>query len=364
MLPHLDANAGVSTSGTVGVANSGGNSVSTGLGASVLFFDFGRTPLQYRSSGKALDAARYDRQETAQSINLNARSAYFSYLLALQVLAVNEDALKQAQIHYNQAKTLFDVGKQAEIALTKANVDIANAQVNVIHARNALSLSRVQLETTAGTQIRDPLELTDSLGGGEDSIGLNDALTQAMAERPELLSARARLDIVKLQYRLARLSFLPSASASAGYSWRASDPSGLSAPDWSKPGWNLGAGISVPLYQGGATYASLLQAGASERQSQASLDATTQNITMQVQQQYLQEADARQRIAATAVLVEQADQGLRMSQERYHEGLANSVEITDAEQTLAAARTSHIQAQFDYRMAHANLLLAIGALHD
>lgn len=370
LLPHIGASAGISRSGNNGSSardsssRSAGNTSSAGIDGQVLVFDFGKTPFQYKASGKTLDATKLDLQSTLQKTVLDARSAYFNYLLSEQLLTVNVDALKQAQAHYNQAKTLYEVGKQAQIAVTKANVDVANAQVNVIHARNTLKLARVQLETTAGISINDPLVLTDSLGGQEASIAMNDALTLALQKRPELLASKLRLEAARFQYKSARAAYMPSVNAAAGYDWRNSSTSTLPAPDWDNPGWNIGASLSIPLFQGGAVHAGVLQADAALKQSEASLEATTLKVTQEVQQDFLQEIEALERISATAVLEAQAAESMRMSQERYRTGVATSLEITDAEITLSNARISHVQAHFDYRVAHAKLLLSIGALHE
>jgi outer membrane protein len=373
LLPHINGSASLSRSGSGGSSsgaqnsrNSGSavNTSSVGVGGQMLLFDFGKTVNQYKSSDKILDAAKYDLQSTLQTTVLNARTAYFNYLLSEQILTVNEDALKQALAHYDQAKILFEVGKQARIAVTKAAVDVANAQVTMIHARNTLKLARVQLETAAGVQLTEPLVLTDSLGRAEDSITMNDALNLALQKRPEVLSSRARLDAARLQFKSAEAAYFPYINASAGYDWQNASASSLPAPNWNSPGWNIGASLSLPLYQGGAVHAGVRQADAAQKQAMASLEATALNVTQEVQQDVLLELEARERISATAVLVGQADESLRLSQERYRNGIATSLEITDAEVTLANARTSHVQAQFDYRVAHAKLLLSIGALHE
>jgi outer membrane protein len=362
LLPHVGASAGVARAGSG--STSGLNASSAGIDAQVLLWDFGKTPFQYKASGRYLDAARYDLQNTLQTTVLNARTAYLNYLLSIQLMAVSEDALKQAQAHYDQAGTLYEVGKQAQIVVTKAKVDVANAQVNLIHARNSLNLARVELETVAGIPISDPLVLTDSLGVLEDTLALSDALARAQRNRPELLASQSRLESSRLQLRSARAAYLPSVNASASYDWRNSSASTLPAPDWNNPGWSVGAALSLPLFQGGSLHAGVMQADAAVKQAEAALDVTKLSVAQEVQQNFLGEAEARERILATAVLVEQSAESLRMSQERYRTGIATPLEITDAEVTLANARSSHVQAQFDYRVAHAKLLLSIGELHE
>ena len=366
LLPQVSASGGISrtASGFSSPLTSGTSNASTaGIGAQVTVLDLGKA-YQYQAAGKSLDAANSDLQSTLQTTVLSARTAYFNFLLSEQLLAVNEDALKQAQLHYDEAKALYDVGKQAKIAVTKANVDVANAQVNAIHARNTLKLARVQLETAAGTPLQDPLVLTDSLGALEDSISLSDALARSQQKRPELLSSKTNVEAARLQLKAARAAYFPSLSASAGYDWKASSQTAIGNPDWNSPGWNFGLGLSVPLFQGGSVRAGVQQEAALMQNAEASLAAEILSVNQEVQQEYLSEMEARQRIGATVALVEQATEGLQMSQERYRAGVATSIEITDAELTLANARSSHIQAQYDYRVAHAKLLSAIGDLHE
>ena len=369
LLPSVNGNAGLSRFESSGsssrLTGPDVNSASANISGQVLLWDFGKSPLQYKASEKSVTASEFDLRESVASIILNARTAYFNYLLSTQLLIVNEDALKQAQEHYTQAQTLFNVGKQAKIAVTNASVDVANAQVNVIHARNTVKLAKVQLETVAASKISEPLMLSDSLNVLEDSIGENEAEKRALGSRSQILSVKTRLESAKLQLKAAQASFFPSLNASAGFGWDAQDNATIVGSDWNiSPNWNIGANLSIPLYEGGAISAQVAQAKAAVMQSQAQLDVVTLSVVQQVQQFYLQEFDARQRINATAVVIQQAGENLELTQERYKAGLGTSVDLTDAEQTLANARSSHVQALFDYRIAHANLLLAIGELKE
>jgi OMF family outer membrane factor len=341
------------------------NSASTGINGKILLYDFGKTPLQYKAAGKSLTAAEFNFKESIASIILNARTAYFNYLLSTQLLIVNEDALKQSGGHLRQAQTLFDVGKQAKIAVTNASVDVANAKVGVIHARNGVKLAKVQLETIAAIKLGEPVVLTDSLNCAEDSITEADAEKRALESRPEILSAKASLEAADLKLRAAKASFFPALNASCGLGWNAQDNASIVGSDWNtSPNWNIGANLSVPLYAGGAIRASVAQANAAYMQSKAQLEAMILSVAQQVQQYYLQEADAHERISATAVVIQQASENLELTQERYRAGLGTSVDLTDAQQSLANARSSHVQALYDYRVAHANLLIAIGELKE
>jgi TolC family type I secretion outer membrane protein len=379
LLPGVDASADLNRSeskgkmtlnpgtdsayGISGIASQ--NSASAGINGKVLLYDFGKTPLQYKASGKSLKAAELNFLESIATIILNAKTAYFNYLLSLQLLIVNEDALKQAGVHLTQAQTLFDVGKQAKIVVTNASVDVANAQVGVIHARNAVKLAKVQLETVAAMKIAEPIVFTDSLNVVEDSITETNVEKRALESRPEILSAKANLEAQELKLKAEKASFLPSLNANAGLGWNAQDNASITGPDWNTfPTWSIGASLSFPIYDGGAIRAAIAGAQATVMQSKAQLDALTLTVTQQVQQYYLQEVDAHERIVATGLVIVQAEENLQLTQERYKAGLGTSVDLTDAEQTLSKARSDHVQALYDYRVAYANLLLAIGDLGE
>jgi outer membrane protein TolC len=339
------------------------NSSSVGVDASALLFDFGAAPFRYKAAGKALEAAKFDSLSGTATLIVSARTAYYNYLLTQRLLVVNEDALKQANVHFNQASILFKVGKQAQIEVTKSRVDVANAEVGVIHAKNAVDLARVQMEVVAGALLPDPLTLTDSLTAVEDSVALNEAIAGALKKRPEINSLQADVAAAQLQSKAARASYLPALTAKGSASWGASDGASVAAPDFSNtPNWSIGAGLSVPIYQGGRIGASVKQADAGLMQAQAQLDALKLIVTQQVRQYFLQEKEALQRIAATRTLIEQARESLTLSQERFRAGVAFSIEITDAELTLANARASNAQAHYDYHVAHTNLLQASGDL--
>nr|MCU0608187.1 TolC family protein [Chitinispirillaceae bacterium] len=352
MLPGFSAHAGLSRSNSPSV----NNALSTGISAQTLLFDFGQTPLRVRAAGINLDAATLDRAATIQSIIVSARTAYYTYLLTRDLRAAGQNALRQAQLHLEQAKVLFEVGKQPKPVVIKAEVDVAAARIGVIRAENAHEIARMTLESVAGISLYDPLDLTDSLAGFEDTIELAVALTTANTNRSELKSAFARRDAARLLARAAKSAYFPSLNGSAGYDWSTRSTVGIAAPEWSNPGWSLGAALSIPLFDAGKTRSNVQKEQASLMQAGAELEALIRAVSLEVKQAVLQEKAAREQINATTTLIAQASESLTLSQERFRAGSAASLEIIDAELTMANAQASLLQAQFDYRVAHTNLL--------
>jgi outer membrane protein len=358
LLPHVDANAqaGYSQSQTQIPGGSTGGDYSAGLSASQLIFDFGKSWVSNSASSRLVDAARQDEKGGLQTVVLNASIAYFNYLLAQMLSTVAQEALGQATAHLEQAKVLFETGKQARFTVSKAEVDVANAAVGVITAKNGLKLAKVQMDVAAGTTLPEPVLLSDSLDVREQDMAREEAISRAMEGRPELAALRDRCEAAKLQLTSAKAALLPDLNANASSGYRRTD-----VTDWT---WNYGVGVtlSASLYEGGALVASVKSASAAYDQAKAQLDLQKQAAASEVEQYYYQKTEALERISATKKLIDQAAEGLDLSQQRFSAGAAPSLEVNDAEATLASAKSSHAQALFDYRTAHAKLVAALGGL--
>jgi outer membrane protein len=328
--------------------------LSAGVSGSLLLYDFGRTGSKIRQAGHALTATRESGRLARQEVVLTAKTAYFNALLAGKMLDVARESVRQSEEHLLQARTLFEIGKQAKYAVTKAEVDVANARVALIKAQSGIKAAKVKMESAAGVDLPEGMIFSDSLEQNESAIALEGAFASADSLRPDLRAAAARLEMARTQVRGARADYLPELNASAGYGYRSPD-----ATDWTGS-WNAGVSLSQPLYQGGAIRAKVLMAEASFAEAEATFVRTRQVAHAGIQQYLLDKQDAMERVAAAVKYIAEASEGLSMSQERYRAGAATFIEVTDAEVALVNARITHAQALYDYRVAHARLLGATG----
>jgi len=360
LLPQVDGQAQASRSASqlsppmTGTYSS--NSYSAGISGQQLLFDFGKSYYSVRASSQFVNAAQQDAKNTLQGVVLNAKTAYFNYCLSQMLYAVAQEALTQANAHLASAQALFEIGKQAKYVVTQAQVDVANATVAVITTKNGIKLAKVQMDVAAGTTLGSELSLSDSLNSLEPDIKREEALSRALDSMPQLVSLRDRLAASRLQLTSAKSALFPDLNAAAGVGLRSQD-----ASVWSQD-WNVGVNLSVPIFQGGALVAAVEAAKAAVDQASAQLDATVQSVTAEIDQHYYEKVAAAERIAATQKLITQAQEGLQLSQERFSAGAGAALEVTDAETAVANAKSSHAQALFDYRTAHAKLLAAIGSL--
>ena len=185
-------------------------------------------------------------------------------------------------------------------------------------------------------------------------------LKEALATRPEVLEADAQIAAARRGIQYARRSLLPGLSLSLGY-YNVRNSTGTARID--EP--EAGVGISLPLFDGGL-------ARAREQQARADIATATTNkrqaidqVTLDVQQAYLNLVQARDQVAVANQALAQARTGFQLARVRYNAGVARAgispqLEVSDAQAALTQAESNQVNAIYDYNQSRAQLDRAIG----
>lgn len=333
------------------------NSYATGFLIQQPIYDFGKTGERVSANRNLVDAVTFDYQSARDNVTMNVQVAYFSILQVQRVIKVNEEAIQQAEKHLLKAKAFYSVGKAPQFDVTKASVEVANANVNLIRSRNQLRVAKVQLENAMGIHPISNYVLADTFEVHPFTMDLNTAKVAAYQNRPELRSANARVEFNKSLVKAEWSQHLPSLLASGAYNWN-----GFRWPFASR--YSYGVTVSIPIFQGFSVYAKVQQAKANVEVSEANTDMMMQSVMLEVEQNYLGLKEAEERIGATLKLVEQAEENLRTAEGRYNAGVGSAIEITDAEVLRSTARITHIEALYDYNSSLIRLYRAMGTINQ
>ncbi|MEW6053934.1 MAG: TolC family protein [Nitrospirota bacterium] len=326
---------------------------STGLNLSQMIYDFGKTPTQVRIRNLTLDSSRSDLRNTSDQIILSVKKAYYGVVQAKYNVMVAEDTVKQTQQHLEQAKGFYEVGTKPKFDVTKAEVDVSNAKLNLIRNENAFKVSVVTLNNVMGVPDAPEYTLNETMTFEKYDITLEEAMKKAYENRPDLKSIVTQRKAAESAVGLAKTGYYPVLTGSAGYSW-----SGEQFP--LEHGWNAGATLSFPLFNGFLTKHQVEEARANLNILKANEELLRQIIFLEVQQAYLTLRAAEEAIPTAKLGVEQAQENLEIANGRYAAGVGNPIEVTDAEVGLANARTYYIQALYADKIAQASLVKAMG----
>ncbi len=342
-----------SSGGSFGSSNESFNQYSTGFSLNQTIYDFGKTPTQVKIQNLNLDSSRSDLRNTTDQIIFTVKQAYYGVIQAKYNMIVAEDTVKQTKQHLEQAKGFYEVGTKPKFDVTKAEVDLSTAKLNLIKNENAFRISIVTLNNVMGIPDAPEYTLDEAMPFAKYEITLEDALTKAYQNRPDFQSIIAKRQAAERSIELAKTGYYPVLSGNAGYNW-----SGEQFP--LEDGWNIGATLSFPIFSGFLTKYQVEEAKANLNVLKANEESLKQTIFLEVQEAYLTLRAAEEAIPTAKLGVEQAQENLDIANGRYAAGVGSPIEVTDAEVGLANARTSHIQALYVDKVAQASIEKAMG----
>ena len=318
-----------------------------------LLYDFGKTPSRVAGSKANYQKTTEDYANTRQQVVLNTRSAYFAYLASRRAIKVAQENVRQNQELLKQAQAFYNVGLRAKVDVTFAESNLANAETELIRAKNLAAVSRVDLMTALGLKTWPYKEVEDILEVTPKRLSLEELKTQALKQRPEVRKNFFQQEEDKANIRVARSNFLPSFQGFAAW-----------GPEGSRheleDDWWIGAAVNVPLFEGLSKYHTLRQAKAQLRSTQANSDAVALTVIKEVEQGYQDLESAWEVIKSRTKAREAAAENLRLAWGRYRAGVGSIIEVTDAQIRFAQADLEQVRALFDYRVVEARLDKAIG----
>ncbi len=331
------------------------NNYTAGIAVQQTLFDFGRTNNSVSANEQFLNASGYDLKATKENVIMNVQINYYSYLESRYIEKVNEETLMQAEEHLKIAKAFYKVGSRPQYDVTSAEVEVANANLNLIRAKNQVKITRLQLNNSMGVYIPEEYVITDSLNAVIENISLDSSKAIAVSNRSELKSSYLALSANKSLISAAWDQNLPFLSAYGNYNW-----SGFNLPLYSR--WTAGINFTLPIFQGFYVDAQVQKAEANVEQAEANVEALKQSILLDVEQNFLSLVEAENRIDAAKQLVVQAEENFNLATGRYKSGVGSATEISDAQLALSNAKTTNIQAAYDYLTALIRLKKSMGTI--
>jgi len=352
--PQVDLTSGYSRENPV--SRTDHNSVNDYSGSVTLkqnIYDFGKTSTQVDIQKLNVDSSKADMDNVTAQIILNVKQAYYGLLQAKRTRAVADETVKQFQSHLEQAKGFYEAGTKPKIDVTKAEVDLSNAKLNLIRAGNALRVTKVILDNAMGVPDAPEYMVEDNLLFQKYNVEIKDAVEKAYQNRPDFKSILAKKNAAESSLELAKKGYYPTLSGNASY-----NRSGEKFP--LGEGWEAGVTLSFPIFSGFLTKYQVEESEANLNVFKANEQLLRQNIFLEVQQAYLNLKEAEERVPAAELVVKQAQENLDLANGRYAAGIGSPIEVTDAQVGLTNAKASYIQALYDHKIALSNLEKAMG----
>jgi outer membrane protein len=333
---------------------------STRFGGTWNLFDSFATWHGINQAKQMNEASGHQLDRTDQEIVFRVVSSYYDVLLAAKELEVAEQSAKTAQSIMDRSQTRFDSGLTVESDLLTAKVRMAARQQEVIRARNNLEVARAQLNTVMGVPLDSPFQTTELLAERTLSIpAMPDLEKQALANRPDLKRIASEEAAQRQSVSIAKSSFGPRVNAFAG--WEMDNPTFVAGGGGSN--WLGGIEVQFDIFQGGAKRAELSKQRALEEKVVAMKQAAGDAVRLDVRRAYYETDASRQQIEVARAAIAQAEESLRINQDRYDSGLTTITDLLGVEDAARRSQTDYWEAVYHFQTSYANLELASGSLN-
>ncbi len=309
-------------------------------------------------------AAREDiagsRAEEISAREQNVQLVVSQYLGTLRAAA----DVTAARSRMDVAKALLDLaadlqrnGAGTRIDTARADVQYQNERQNVLVAETQLKTSAYALARLLDIDPRTPIELTDQKSFFETpAFEGNTSVDAAFANRPELQAIESRLRSLQLQRRAAADQRLPRLTITGDWAEQ-----GLS-PGSAIPTYNYQGNIDIPLFTGGRIRAQQAVADLEIRKAEQDRIDTRNLVAVQVQTAIAELESARNQVEVATHALDLAREVLGQARDRFQAGVANNIEVIQAQDDVARANDNQIQALYRYNQARADLARATGQI--
>jgi outer membrane protein TolC len=317
-------------------------------------------------SKRGVEAARFVRQvageETRRSqsdIVLRVLQTYFGVALAEKNLDVARQSVDSAEADLARAQLIYESGRSTHADVLAVRVHLAAMLEQRIRASNGVAVARAALNDALGVSLDREFDLVTPLesGAAAPESSLEEYRRLAADKRPEMRQAQIAQLLAHTQQQIAGSAYWPEVVFQGNLEADRQNFHSKGAGSWF-----AAFTLRWDLWNGGETKARLQQARFAETRADALRRHSDSAIHLEVRKAYFDLRAAAQRVEVATAAAAEAEEAHRIIQNRHQVGLTTVTELLRSETALATARTRHVAAVYDHRVAGAALEHAAGTL--
>ncbi|HUL43521.1 MAG TPA: TolC family protein [Bacteroidota bacterium] len=308
-------------------------------------------------------AGESDYKNDESDVLLNITSAYWSLYQALETKKLSDENVTRLQTYHKDTENLMKAGLSTRNDLLKIEVQLSNAQLTQIDAANDVQVAMMNLNNAIGQPIETQIQPASVPG---DTTMINDIaqysnlLAQAFSARPDMQAMQSRLEASKASVTAAQGNYFPQIFLTGDYYYNRPNARYQPTLDEFKSTWDIGVQVQFDLWNWGATSSQVDQARAALSENQILYEQMKDNVSLEVRRNLLAIRRAKEKIAVAKVGVDEAEESVRTTGDKYRSGLATSTELLDADVALLQAKINYTGALVEQELARATLKKSLG----
>jgi outer membrane protein len=312
---------------------------------------------RYQSAKDAANASRFDSLSTREQVILLVVSQYIGTIRNVANVEASQSRVELAQALYDQAADLQKEGVGTGIDTLRANVELQNEKQTLLEAEAERDTSLYGLSRLLNLDPRQSIELADSLSFFDTpQPEVEASIEAALGGREEWKALQERIKTAGADKRASQESRLPSLNFNGNWAYEgSSSTTGI-------PTYNYAAAVSVPLFTGGRIHAEIVKADLEIQRLEQQRDDLRNQIALDVKTALINLDSARNQVQVANLGVQLSKEEVDQARDRFKAGVANNIEVIQAQDSLARANDNQIAALYRFNQARADYARSIGQM--
>jgi outer membrane protein TolC len=306
----------------------------------------------------AIENARSSKQALINQVT----KAYYGVLMAQDSYNVFKKSFDNTKDNARIIEDKYKQGTVSEFEWIRADVQVRNAQSNLVSAQSAVNMSKLQLKLLMGMDMQTELKVEGSLADFEANM-YGDALaidTTTLKSNSDLIQFDLKAKQLDHTLKIQKAQWWPTLAASFNYQYMSmgNDPFSL-AYKWF-PYSTAGLSLSIPIFQGGARVFKQKQLSIQIDELKSQRDNLRHTLELQTMTYLDNIKKAIEKIASNKEGLRQAEKAVTISEKRYEVGSGTYLDITNSQLAYIQAGLSYNQSIYDYLSAKSDLEKLLG----
>jgi multidrug efflux system outer membrane protein len=360
LLPALAVSAAATRarSGVQGGGYSTADNFNPLLTASYQLDFFGKNRAQLAAATATAQASRYIRGTVELTVMAGVATSYFQALELRDRLAVAGSNLANASqvLHGLELEEHAGIATALDVAQQRTVVATVNASIPPLRQQLRQSLDALAI------LVGSTPEAVDVTSGGLDALSqpaVRPGLpSELLARRPDVAAAEAQLIAANANIAAARAAFFPTINLTADGGYESPALATLLTP--ASRVWSLGAGLTQPIFQGGALLGGYSLVKAQYQELLADYHKAVISALANVEDALVAVQQTGEQVARQQQATEQARRAYRFAQAQMHAGTINVLTLLNTETTLFTAEDALAQAKYAHLQSLVSLYQALG----
>ncbi|MCX5812381.1 MAG: TolC family protein [Proteobacteria bacterium] len=318
----------------------------------------GREITAFKISKDNIEKSKFDLFAVKEAYMFIVSNAYYDYLKTKKIVDISKANVERLTKHKNAAATRLKVGEVTKTALLRAEAELSGAQSDLIKTGNFMKLRKAVIARIVGInedfEVKEDSESGNAGNSSEEIIEGCQLLAveclkeKADSERAELKSASLQKKIADDTVRVVHGTYWPTVSVEGVYQKRKETPETTSIVRDNIYG---GLKFNFPFFEGGLRDAQVKEAGAKKRQTALAYEDLKKSVGIEVESAYLDFITQKGVLQSLEDQYAFAKDNYNAVARQFEYGLANSIDVMDANTLLVTAERQLADATYNYRLS-------------